>query len=125
MSFQGRRSTAQNSQPSMGNFAPLLATLSQLCRLLLVVPPGLGNSPKIARPAGRPAEYVPIRDPVRGLVPVRDPVPACSNDAIECLTGGGEFGTCLGCDNSVNERVHRRISDPCEILRPFRCRRLR
>src|SRR6266851_6777892 len=45
-----------------------------LRRLVAVVPPGLQYAPRVTRFYRRPAELVPIGDPVRGFVPVRDPV---------------------------------------------------
>ena len=53
----------------------------QICRTSLadgfsppfpVIPPSVGNAAKIARLRRRPAENVPIGDPVRGLVPVAE-----------------------------------------------------
>jgi len=56
---------------------------------------------------------------------VRNPIAACPNDAVERPTTGNQFGTRLGSNNGVNERVDRRISDTCDILRAFGCGCLR
>ena len=46
----------------------------ELRRLVGVVPPGLGHAARVARLGVRLAEHVPVGDPVRRLVPARDPV---------------------------------------------------
>src|SRR5262249_60086858 len=50
--------------------------LIDLRRLFVIVPPGLGDAAPVARFGRRPAEHVPVGEPVRGLVPVRNPIPA-------------------------------------------------
>src|ERR1700735_589180 len=60
-----------------------------LCR---VIPPSVGNTAKIARLRRRSAEYVPVGDPVRGLIPVWNPVAAGANDAVERTAGRHQRG---------------------------------
>ncbi len=61
--------------------------LIDLRRLFVIVPPGLGDAARVARFARRPAEHVPVGQPVRGLVPVRNPIAAGSDHPIEHLAG--------------------------------------
>ena len=69
-------------------------------------------------------EYVPIGDPVRRFVPMRDPVSSGTDDAIKRFAGSCELRAGLGRNNSVDKRVHRRIGDAGAILRALRCGRL-
>src|SRR5256885_1306210 len=64
--------------------------------LVAVVPPGLGYSSAIARFCRGSVEHVPIRQPVRSLVPVRDPITAGTDDAVERLAGADQLRT-AGC----------------------------
>jgi len=94
-----------------------LAFLFHFHRLVAIVPPGLRNPAEVARLAGRMAEHIPIGDPVRRFVSVRNPVAPGADDAIERLAGGDQLGPRPGGDNNVDQRVHRRIGDAGQILR--------
>src|ERR1700686_2875135 len=77
-------------QSQASSLAPCLTTppppppppLNFRC-LIAVVPPGFGNAAEIARLRRRFAEHVPIGDPVRWLVPVRNPIAAGADQAVE------------------------------------------
>ena len=70
-----------------------LAFLLQLRRLVAIVPPGFRNAAEVAWFGGRAAEQIPIGDPVRPFVPVRNPISPGANDAVENLADdGGAFG---------------------------------
>ena len=97
----------------------------QLRRLGRIGPPGRRNAPEIARLGGREAEHVPIGDPVRRFVPVRNPVAAGAKDAIERLAGGDELCPRLGGDDGGDQRVDHRVGNPGEILRALGGGRLR
>src|SRR5262245_16290188 len=43
-------------------------------RLVTIVPPGLRDAARVARLGRGPTEHVPIGEPVRSLVPVRNPI---------------------------------------------------
>src|SRR5262249_2114012 len=56
-----------------------------LHRLFAVVPPGLGHAARIARFGRGSAEHVPIGEPVRGLVPVGNPIAAGADHSVKHL----------------------------------------
>src|SRR5215216_4434329 len=89
-----------------------------LRRLLTVVPPGLRYPTRIARLGRRTAEYVPVRAPVRRLVPVRDPITPGTDQSIQRPTRGDEIGPGVGRDDTVDHGVDRRLGDAGEVLRP-------
>src|SRR6478752_10507071 len=93
-----------------------LSFLSQFGRLIAILPPCLWNSAEIAGFAGRTIENIPIGDPVRRFVPMRDPVSSGADDAIKRLAGGREVRAGLGSNNSVNKCVHRWIGDASPVL---------
>ena len=62
--------------------------LARFSRLVAVIPPGFRNAAEITRLCRRTAEHIPIGDPVRGLVPVRNPIAAGADHAIERAAGG-------------------------------------
>src|SRR5262249_59376237 len=62
-------------------------SLIYLRRLVAIVPPGLGDAARVARFGRGPAEHVPIGKPVRGLVPVWNPITAGADHPVEHLAG--------------------------------------
>src|SRR5262245_14977263 len=55
-------------------------------RLVAIVPPSVGGAACVARFCRRPAEHVPIGEPMRGLVPVRNPIAARADHPVEHAT---------------------------------------
>src|SRR5262249_764356 len=51
--------------------------------LFAVVPPGLGHAACVARFGRGSAEHVPIGEPVRGLVPVWNPIAAAADHSVK------------------------------------------
>src|SRR6188472_311498 len=82
-------SPARNERLTFRSHA--LSRLLYLGRLLGIVPPRLQHAPSIARFGRGPAERIPIGDPVRRLVPVRDPVAAGADHPVQRPAGDGEF----------------------------------
>src|SRR5262249_41592843 len=91
--------------------------------LLPIVPPGLRNAARVARICRRPREQVPIREPMRRLVPVRNPVSPGTDDAVERPAGAHHRGPRLGRDDPVDQSVDHRIGDAGQILRALDRRR--
>src|SRR6478672_6295494 len=85
--------------------------------LVAVVPPGFRNAATVVRFCRGPSEDVPIRDPVRRLVPVRHPVATGAKYAIERLAGNDEFGSGGGRDDAFDQRVDHGVRNTGEILR--------
>src|SRR6185437_15647032 len=96
-----------------------LALLFQLAVLVAVIPPGFRNTPEIARSCRGPIEHVPIGDPVRRQIPVRNPIAARTEHTVECPAGYSEFVARLGGDDVADHRVDRRIDNAGMILRAF------
>src|SRR5215472_15298921 len=86
-------------------------------RLVTIIPPGLGDAARVARFGRGPAKHVPIGEPVRGLVPVRNPIAASAYHSVEYPAGHGQARAAIGCDDLVNERIDDRIGNAGEILR--------
>src|SRR5689334_22429111 len=87
----------------------------EFCCLLLIVPPCLGRAAGKARLLGWEAEHVPVGDAVRRQIPVRYPITAGADDAIEGTAGDGQFGPSFGLKDFSNERTHDRVGDAREI----------
>ena len=85
--------------------------------LVAIVPPSLGNAARVARFCRWPAEHVPIGEPMRGLVPVRNPIAAGADHAVERSTSCRQDSAVTGRDDFVDERVDDRIGYAGEILR--------
>ena len=93
------------------------------CPFFGVIPPSFGNGAEITRLRRRTAEHVPIGDPVRGLVPVRNPIPAGSDHPVQGATGSGEGLARRRSDDGLNQSVDRRVGYPGEIVGSLeRCR---
>src|SRR5262245_55200749 len=90
-----------------------------------MLPPGLRDTARVARVCREPAEHVPIGEPVRGLVPVRNPIAASAYHSVEYPAGHGQARAAMGCDDLVNERIDDRIGNAGEILRALHRGRLR
>src|SRR4249919_3524572 len=88
-----------------------------LCRLVRVVPPGFRDAPGEAGLGRGPSENVPIGDPVRRLVPVRYPVPASADHAVEGAASGDEAGPRVGGDDRVDERIDCRVGHAGKVVR--------
>src|SRR6266702_6047402 len=73
---------------------------------------------------GAASDHVSLGDPVRGLVPLRDPVPSATEQAIERAAGGGERRAALGGDDLLDQCIDGRIGDAGEIVRALGRRRL-
>src|SRR5262245_15340688 len=91
--------------------------LIYLRRRVAIVPPGLGDAACVARFGRGPAEHVPIGEPVRGLVPVRDPIAAAADHSVEHPAGRRQAHAAIGCDDLLDERIDDRIGDAGDILR--------
>ena len=89
----GHRSRSVRSSRSADTMRLHAVSLAcfDLGRLVAIVPPGFRHAAGIARLGRRPAEHVPIGDPVRRLVPVRDPVAAGADHPVERAAGGGQL----------------------------------
>src|SRR5215472_11103449 len=86
-------------------------------RLVPIVPPGLRDAAGVARFGRGPAEHVPIGEPVRGLVPVRNPVAAGAEHSVEYPAGRRQARAAIGCDDLIDERIDDWIGNAGEILR--------
>src|SRR5712692_6831770 len=75
------------------------SSLPELCPLLTIIPPGVRDGPRVARLCLRPAEYIPVCEPMGGLVPVRHPISPAPNDPIERLAGCHQVRPAVGCDD--------------------------
>src|SRR5262249_6349474 len=95
------------------------------CRLVAIVPPGFGDAARVARLRRGPTEYVPIGEPVRGLVPVRNPIAASADHSIEYPAGHRQARAAIGCDDLVDKRIDDWIGNAGEILRALHCGGLR
>ena len=82
--------------------------------LLAIIPPGFGDTATIARLRRRLAESVPIGEPMRALVPVRDPIAAVADNAIEHFAGGHQRRTTIGSDDLLNQQINKRVGDASE-----------
>ena len=85
--------------------------------LVAIVPTGLGNAARVARFCRWPAEHVPIGEPMRGLVPVRNPIAAGADHAVERSTSCRQGSAVISRDDFVDERIDDRIGYAGEILR--------
>src|SRR5215468_10970251 len=85
-------------------------------RLVVIVPPGLGDAARVARFGRRPAEHVPIGEPVRGLVPVWNPIAAGANHSVEYPAGRHQAAAAI-CDDFLDERTDDWIRNAGKILR--------
>src|SRR5262249_28783901 len=94
-------------------------------RLVTIVPPGLRDAARVARFGPGPTKHVPIGEPVRGLVPVRDPIAAGADHPVEYPAGRRQARAAIGCDDLVDERIDDRIGNAGEILRALYRGRLR
>src|SRR5205807_5528274 len=65
-----RLSQSKRVLPTRQARGPAGLSALELCRLVAIVPPGLGRAARVTRFGGGAAEHVPIRKPVRGLVPM-------------------------------------------------------
>src|SRR6516164_5724105 len=86
-------------------------------RLVTIVPPGLRDAARVARVCRGPAEHVPIGEPVRGLVPVRNPIAAGTDHPVEHPAGRRQARAAIGCDDLVDERIDDWIGNAGKILR--------
>src|SRR5215218_7502812 len=89
----------------------------KLCRLVLIVPPGLRNAAGKSRLFWRKPEHIPIGDAVRRKVPMRYPVAASADHAVERATGDGQFAARVGPDDLLDQRIDYRISDAGAVVR--------
>src|SRR5438445_692780 len=87
--------------------------------LLAVLPPGVRDGPGVARLCLRPAEHVPVCEPMGGLVPMRNPIAPAADDPIECLAGRQQSRPAVGCDDTLDQCIDDRIRDAAHILRPL------
>ena len=71
------------------------------------------------------AKDVPIGDPVRPFVPMRDPVAPGTDNAVKRFTGGRQLIPRLGGYDDIDKRIHGRIGNAGKILRPLCCGSLR
>src|SRR3974390_2277977 len=101
----------------MGADNHALSPLLQFGRLFPIIPPGFRNAARKARLDRRPAENVPKREPVRGLVPVRNPIAPAPDDPVERPAGGDQTRTSIGCDDPLDKGVDNGGSDTSQILR--------
>src|SRR5262249_56172575 len=90
-------------------------------RLVTIVPPGLRDAARVARVGRGPTEHVPIGEPVRSLVPVRNPIAARADHSVEYPAGHRQARAAIGCDDLVDERIYDWIGNAGEIIRavPF------
>src|SRR5262245_5232107 len=86
-------------------------------RLVTTIPPGLRDAARVARFGRGPAKHVPIGEPVRGLVPVRNPIAAAADHPVEYPAGRRQARAAIGCNDRVDERIDDRIGNAGEILR--------
>src|SRR5262249_40478489 len=86
-------------------------------RLVAIIPPGLRDAARVARFGRGPAEHVPIGEPVRGLVPMRNPIAAGAEHPVEYPAGHRQARAAIGCDDLIDERIDDRIGNAGQILR--------
>jgi hypothetical protein len=79
--------------------------LIDLRRLFMIVPPGLRDATCVAWFCRWSAEHVPIGEPVRSLVPVRNPIAARADHSVEYPAGHRQARAAIGCDDLVDERI--------------------
>src|SRR5262245_1529464 len=94
-----------------------LGLLIERRRLVTIVPPGLRDAARVARFGRGPTKHVPIGQPVRGLVPVWDPIAAGADHPVEYPAGRRQARAAIGCDDLVDERIDDRIGNAGELLR--------
>jgi hypothetical protein len=99
--------------------------LIDLRRLFMIVPPGLRDATCVAWFCRWSAEHVPIGEPVRSLVPVRNPIAARADHSVEYPAGHRQARAAIGCDDLVDERIYDWIGNAGEILRALHCGGLR
>src|SRR5262249_33363706 len=87
------------------------------CCLFAVIPPSLRNAAAVARFRRRAAKNVPIRHPVRGLVPLRNPVASGADDAVEGAASGNKVRSVFRGNDSLDQLVNDGIGDARQILR--------
>src|SRR5215218_6419068 len=68
----------------------------KLCRLVLIVPPGLRNAARKSRLFWRKPEHIPVGDAVRRQVPMRNPVAAGADHAVKRATRDGQVAARVG-----------------------------
>src|ERR1700719_3750252 len=90
-----------------------------------VIPPGIGNAAEVARLRRRAAENVPIGDPMGRLVPLRNPVAAGADDAVERPACGGQRRPGLRGDDGIDQGVDRGVGDAGKVVGTFQRRGLR
>src|SRR5436190_21187592 len=93
----------------------ILSRLIELCRLLAVIPPGIGDATTIAWLGRRSPEHVPVGDPVRRLVPCRNPIAPSAEYAIERAAGDMQIGAGLRGDDLVEQGIDHGVSDAGHI----------
>src|SRR5262249_34098329 len=106
---------ADATSPASARGAHVLSPLLEFCRLVAIVPPGFGGAARVAWLGRGPAEHVPIGEPVRGLVPVRNPIAAAADHPVERPAGHRQALTAIGGDDLVDERIDDRIGNAGEI----------
>src|SRR5215475_6693064 len=94
-------------------------------RLVTIIPPGLRDAACVARLGRGPTEHVPIGEPVRSLVPVRNPIAARADHSVEYPAGHRQARAAIGCDDLIDERIDDWIGNAGEILRALHCGGLR
>src|SRR5215475_3401736 len=94
-----------------------LSFFFQSCSPFAIVPPGLWNPSEIPGFDGGAVEDVPVGDPMRRFVPMRNPVSSGTDDAIKRLAGGGKFRAGLRGNDHIDKRVHDGVGYAGPILR--------
>src|SRR5262249_11737920 len=96
---------------------PGCGLLIYLRRLIAVVPPGLGDAARVAWFDRGLAKHVPIGEPVRGLVPVRNPIAAGADHPVEHPARRRQARAVVCGNDLIDERIDDWIGNAGEILR--------
>src|ERR1044071_2641799 len=96
-----------------------------LGRLLRIVPPSFQYAPCVFWLVGGPAELVQVGNPMRSLVPVRDPVASGADEPVQGPASRRQFRPGFGGNHPVDHGVDCWIGDAGEVLRALEARGLR
>src|SRR5947208_4163999 len=87
----------------------------EFCCLLLIVPPCLWSAARKTGLFRRKTEHVPVGDTMRRQIPVRYPVAAGADHAVEGAARHGEVSSRLGLKDFFEKRLYHRIRNAGEI----------
>src|SRR5262249_2668269 len=90
-----------------------------------VIPPSFGYGAEITRLRRRAAEHVPIRYPVRCLLPGRNPITAVPEDPVQGAAGGHQGRPRQRCDNALDQGIDYGVGYAGKIVGSLEGSRLR